>query len=56
MKYDDIYLHAYATMRELKAGLARYFAFYNTLRPHQSLEDRTPDAVYFGSGDMKQVA
>jgi putative transposase len=56
VKYDDIYLHAYATMRELKAGLARYFAFYNTLRPHQSLEDRTPDEVYFGSGDMKQVA
>lgn len=56
VKYDDIYLHAYATMRELKAGLARYFDFYNTLRPHQSLEDRTPDEVYFGSGDMKQAA
>ena len=56
VKYDDIYLHAYATMRELKAGLARYFDFYNTLRPHQSLEDRTPDEVYFGIGAMKKAA
>jgi putative transposase len=56
VKYDNIYLHAYATMRELKAGLARYFDFYNSLRPHQSLDDRTPDEVYFGIGDMKTAA
>jgi putative transposase len=56
VKYDNVYLHAYVTLRELKVGLARYFDFYNSLRPHQSLEDRTPDEVYFGSGDMKQAA
>jgi putative transposase len=56
VKYEDIYLHAYATLRELKVALARYFDFYNTQRPHQSLDDRTPDEVYFGSGDMKQAA
>ena len=56
VKYEDIDLHAYATMRELKAALARYFDFYNALRPHRSREDRTPDEVYFGSGNMKQAA
>jgi putative transposase len=56
VKYDDVYLHAYATLREVKAGLARYFDFYNSLRPHQSLGDRTPDEVYFGRGDMKRAA
>ena len=33
--------------RELRAGLARYFGFYNTRRRHSALDRRTPDAVYF---------
>ena len=33
-------------MGELVIGLAAYFAFYNEERPHQSLANRTPDAVY----------
>ena len=56
VKYEDIYLHAYETMRELKAGLSRYFSFYNQRRPHQSLDYRTPDELYFGTGKMKQAA
>jgi putative transposase len=56
VKYEDIYLHAYETMRELKAGLARYFSFYNQQRPHQSLAYRTPDEIYFGTDDMKKAA
>ncbi|MGB8144576.1 MAG: integrase core domain-containing protein, partial [Chromatiaceae bacterium] len=31
---------------ELRLGLTEYFAFYNGERPHQSLGNRTPDAVY----------
>ena len=30
-----------------RAQLSAYFAFYNERRPHQSLDYRTPDAVYF---------
>jgi len=56
VKYEDIYLHAYETMRELKAALARYFSFYNAQRPHQSLAYRTPDEMYFGTDDMKKAA
>jgi len=56
VKYEDIYLHAYETMRELKAALASYFEFYNAHRPHQSLDDRTPDEVYFETAKMKKVA
>jgi len=47
VKYEDIYLHAYETPSALRAGLARYFAFYNTERRHSALDRRTPDAVYF---------
>ena len=47
VKYEDVYLHAYETPTELRAGLARYFTFYNTRRRHSALDRRTPDAVYF---------
>jgi putative transposase len=43
-------------VREVRAALASYFEFYNACRPHQSLEDRTPDEVYFGIDEMKKAA
>ncbi len=46
LKWEDIYLKAYATISELILGLTDYFSFYNTERPHQALRDRTPDSVY----------
>ena len=30
-----------------RAGLARYFTFYNTRRRHSALDRRTPGAVYY---------
>jgi putative transposase len=56
VKYEQIYLHAHETMRELKTALTSYFGFYNTRRPHQSLKYRTPDEVYFGTGKLKKAA
>ncbi len=47
VKYEDVYLRAYETPTELRAGLGRYFEFYNTRRRHSALDRRTPDAVYF---------
>jgi hypothetical protein len=41
-----VHLNGYATMGELMLGLARYFAFYNKGRSHQSLDNQTPDEVY----------
>ena len=46
VKYEDIYIRGYETVRDLECGLSAYFAFYNGERPHQSLEYRTPDEVY----------
>jgi putative transposase len=56
VKYEQIYLHAHETMRELKAALTSYFGFYNARRPHQSLAYQTPDEVYFGTGELKKAA
>lgn len=46
VKYEDIYLKAYAGIPELLVGLADYFAFYNDCRLHQSLGYATPNQVY----------
>lgn len=46
VKYEDIYLHGYATVPELMIGLTKYFTFYNSCRYHQSLGYATPDQVY----------
>lgn len=46
VKYECIYLKGFSTMSELIIGLTDYFSFYNYERPHQSLEDRTPNEVY----------
>jgi putative transposase len=48
VKYEEVYLHAYANGTEARTALTRYFGFYNARRSHQSLEYRTPDEVYFG--------
>ncbi len=49
VKYEEVYLKAYASLTEARHALSSYFAMYNARRPHQSLDDRTPDAVYFAA-------
>lgn len=49
VKYEEVYLHAYETVSDVRAGLGRYFTFFNQRRPHDALRRRTPDAVYFSS-------
>ncbi len=46
VKYEDIYLWRYEAVPELREGLGRYFRYYNEERLHQSLDYRTPAAVY----------
>jgi putative transposase len=47
IKYEEIYLHAYSSVKDARTAIARYLAFYNGLRPHSSLDRQTPDEVYF---------
>jgi putative transposase len=47
VKYEEVYLHAYENGSDARAGLRKYFEFYNARRTHQSHDYRTPDAVYF---------
>ena len=56
VKYEDVYLHAYEAPAALRAGLARYFKFYNGQRRHSSLGRRTPDSVYFAADNLPAAA
>jgi putative transposase len=47
VKYEEVYLHAYNSVSDLRAGLTRYFHFVNHRRPHAALSRRTPDTVFF---------
>jgi putative transposase len=48
VKYENIYIQGYESVPELQRGLKRYFGFYNEERLHQSLEYRSPGAVFRG--------
>ena len=48
VKYEEIYLKAYAGAAEARKELGAYFHFYNNQRPHQTLGYRTPAQVFFG--------
>ena len=56
VKYEEVYLHAYEGVAAARAGLGRYFRFYNAERRHQGLGRRTPDEVYAGSGSWPKAA
>jgi putative transposase len=47
VKYEEVYLHAYASGTEARTALTRYFSLYNAVRVHQTLEYATPDEAYF---------
>ena len=47
VKYEEVYLRAYDTVAEARASIGRYLSFYNTRRPHSSLDRQTPDRTYF---------
>jgi putative transposase len=56
LKYQEVYLRAYDTVSEARSSIARYVEFYNSRRPHSSIDDYTPDEAYFGSQEMKLAA
>jgi putative transposase len=47
IKYEEVYLRAYAGVSEARVSIGRYLGFYNSRRPHSSLDGKTPDQAYF---------
>lgn len=46
LKYEEVYLRDYTRVPDAKAGIGRWFRFYNHQRFHQSLNYKTPAAVF----------
>jgi len=47
VKYERVYLRAYDTVSHARSDIAEYLDWYNTKRPHTSIEDQTPDQAYW---------
>jgi putative transposase len=56
VKYEEVYLRAYDSVADARASLGRYLVFYNALRPHSSLDARTPDHAYFNHQPQRAAA
>jgi putative transposase len=46
LKYEEVYLNAYANVAEARAGISAWLDFYNKERPHQNLSYCTPRQIY----------
>jgi putative transposase len=46
LKYEEVYLKAYESIKQAELEIDHYFVFYNEQRKHQSLNRLTPDQVY----------
>jgi putative transposase len=56
LKYQYLYLRSFDTTMELRRGLTEWFTFYNSQRPHQTLDGLTPDEVYFSQPPLAEAA
>ena len=52
IKYEEVYLRAYESVREARARIDAYMDFYNNERPHQALCYRTPAQVHHEALDQ----
>jgi putative transposase len=46
LKYEEVFIKAYATVAAARGGIGGWLAFYNDERPHQALDYLTPRAVF----------
>jgi putative transposase len=53
LKYEEVFLKEYETVKEAVAAISAYVAFYNEERIHQSLNYYTPHEIYFGKENVK---
>lgn len=46
LKYEEVYLNAYETVKEAILNIGEYIWDYNNERPHTALGDKTPEEIY----------
>lgn len=55
LKYEDIYIKSYESVKELREGVKRYFEFYNKERFHQSHNYLTPEVMYESFSSNEEI-
>jgi putative transposase len=56
LKYDHVYLNPAINGNACRDGIGDYLHYYNSERPHSSLDDQTPDEVYYQSRINQRAA
>ena len=56
VKYEEVYLKAYASMAEARRELGAYFEFFNRRRRHQGIGNHTPDTLYYAERKLPFAA
>ncbi len=56
LKQEEVYRRAYDTVAEARKGIADYLRYFNEERPHQGLDNRTPDDVYYRRKPLTKAA
>jgi putative transposase len=56
VKYEEVYLKAYASMAEARRELGAYFEFFNRRRRHQGIGNQTPDTLYHAGRELPLAA
>ena len=56
LKQEEVYRHAYETVAEAGKGIADYLRYFNEERPHQGLDNRTPDDVFYKRKPLPKAA
>ncbi len=54
IKWEAIYLHSFDRIAQAREVLANYIKFYNQVRPHQSLDYKAPDDIYYNNFAKKE--
>lgn len=55
VKREEFYLNEYDTIKDLKQAIGEYVEFYNYRRWHQSLDYKTPAAIYYNEAPAAVV-
>ena len=56
LKYECVYLNAFETGSEMRAGIGKWLSYYNSERPHSTHGLLTPDEAYASKNEPMKMA